>query len=74
MPRTEKSLEAIPTSRLYRAEQILDNQRAALTLEDSLDKKIPKSPSTKKGETGGPKGLDPTRYGDWERNGRCIDF
>jgi len=18
--------------------------------------------------------LDPTRYGDWERNGRCIDF
>jgi hypothetical protein len=20
------------------------------------------------------KALDPTRYGDWERNGRCIDF
>ncbi len=19
-------------------------------------------------------GLDPTRYGDWEMNGRCIDF
>ena len=25
-------------------------------------------------ETNGPKGPDPTRYGDWERNGRCIDF
>ena len=25
-------------------------------------------------ETGGPKGPDPTRYGDWERGGRCIDF
>jgi len=25
-------------------------------------------------EIGGPKGLDPTRYGDWERGGRCIDF
>ena len=25
-------------------------------------------------EVGGPKGLEPTRYGDWERNGRCIDF
>lgn len=25
-------------------------------------------------EAGGPKGLEPTRYGDWERNGRCIDF
>ncbi len=20
------------------------------------------------------RGLDPTRYGDWEKNGRCIDF
>ena len=25
-------------------------------------------------ETGGPKGKDPTRYGDWESKGRCIDF
>ena len=25
-------------------------------------------------EVGGPKGLEPTRYGDWEKNGRCYDF
>jgi hypothetical protein len=25
-------------------------------------------------ETGGPPGPEPTRYGDWEKNGRCIDF
>lgn len=25
-------------------------------------------------EYGGRDGLDPTRYGDWEKNGRCIDF
>ena len=25
-------------------------------------------------EIGGPKGPEPTRYGDWEKNGRCIDF
>jgi hypothetical protein len=25
-------------------------------------------------EIGGPKGPEPTRYGDWERNGRCCDF
>jgi len=25
-------------------------------------------------EIGGPAGPDPTRYGDWERKGRCIDF
>lgn len=25
-------------------------------------------------EIGGRKWPDPTRYGDWEKNGRCIDF
>lgn len=25
-------------------------------------------------ETGGPEGLEPTRYGDWEKAGRCTDF
>jgi hypothetical protein len=25
-------------------------------------------------EIGGRPGPDPTRYGDWEKNGRCIDF
>ncbi|MGC4027617.1 MAG: DUF1674 domain-containing protein [Steroidobacteraceae bacterium] len=25
-------------------------------------------------EVGGPPGPEPTRYGDWEKSGRCIDF
>lgn len=25
-------------------------------------------------ELGGPKGPEPTRYGDWEQKGRCSDF
>lgn len=25
-------------------------------------------------EIGGPKGPEPTRYGDWEVKGRCSDF
>ena len=25
-------------------------------------------------ENGGPKGLEPTRYGDWERKGIAVDF
>jgi hypothetical protein len=25
-------------------------------------------------ERGGPPGPEPTRFGDWERAGRCIDF
>ncbi|ALN85444.1 DUF1674 domain-containing protein [Lysobacter capsici] len=34
------------------------------------------SPSAKDApkEHGGREGLEPTRYGDWEKNGRCIDF
>ena len=28
----------------------------------------------KPGEVGGPKGPEPTRYGDWEKGGRCSDF
>lgn len=25
-------------------------------------------------EFGGPQGPEPTRFGDWEKNGRCSDF
>ncbi len=25
-------------------------------------------------EFGGQEGADPTRYGDWEKGGRCTDF
>jgi hypothetical protein len=26
------------------------------------------------GEINGPSGPEPTRYGDWERKGKCVDF
>jgi hypothetical protein len=32
--------------------------------------KVPPGPK----EIGGPKGPEPTRYGDWEQKGRCTDF
>jgi len=31
-------------------------------------------PATRPREIGGPKGPEPTRYGDWEYGGRCTDF
>ena len=37
----------------------------------------PRLPETEPGkpkEIGGPKGPEPTRYGDWERKGICYDF
>jgi hypothetical protein len=39
---------------------------------DRSAKKKPEDPRPR--EVGGRKGPDPTRYGDWEKNGRCIDF
>jgi hypothetical protein len=36
-------------------------------------KPSPKTPPRPK-EIGGPKGPEPTRYGDWEQKGRCTDF
>jgi len=32
------------------------------------------NPPEKPVEIGGPKGPEPTRYGDWEKAGRCTDF
>jgi len=31
-------------------------------------------PAAPSAEIGGRDGPDPTRFGDWEKNGRCIDF
>ena len=48
-------------------ETINDPSVAKPTAEPKEQKLWPK-------EIGGPKGPEPTRYGDWERNGRCSDF
>jgi hypothetical protein len=47
-----------------------------LTTESGHDEVADKQPSTddRPKEIGGREGPDPTRYGDWEKNGRCIDF
>ena len=34
----------------------------------------PASEPDRPNEIGGPAGPEPTRYGDWERKGRAIDF
>lgn len=34
---------------------------------------VPETPVLPR-EHGGREGPEPTRFGDWEKNGRCIDF
>ncbi len=51
--------------------------RSPLVESDSVEDSVSPtgSPSAKVvRELGGPSGAEPTRYGDWERKGRCIDF
>ncbi len=46
--------------------------------QSDIENKDKKDPAIKqkqaKGEIGGPSGLEPTRYGDWERKGIVSDF
>lgn len=44
---------------------------ASMTERASTDER---GPADGDREIGGRDGPDPTRFGDWEKNGRCIDF
>lgn len=46
----------------------------ALPADNLQETEAVKSLPPKPKEFGGPKGPEPTRYGDWEKAGRCIDF
>jgi hypothetical protein len=52
---------------------MLDAREKAKPATDSQEKNLPATDALPR-EIGGPKGPEPTRYGDWERNGRCVDF
>jgi hypothetical protein len=44
------------------------------TVLDEQQTKRPLPVAQLSAEVGGREGLEPTRYGDWEKAGRCIDF
>jgi hypothetical protein len=46
----------------------------AQPLPELQDKPANAEPISTVQEIGGRGGLEPTRFGDWEKNGRCIDF
>lgn len=53
-------------------ETLTDN--ASQAVKPGVEAVMPEVEKTVPHEVGGRKGLDPTRYGDWEMRGRCIDF
>ena len=66
LPQTGEGKDAGPPSSLSRKRERVAAKRPGEGKPAAVPKKVP--------ETGGPEGPEPTRYGDWERKGRCIDF
>ncbi|MGB6309129.1 MAG: DUF1674 domain-containing protein [Steroidobacteraceae bacterium] len=62
MTRTEPQIEPEPREPLAAAPATLSTARKATPREGT-----PR-------EVGGREGPEPTRFGDWELRGRCIDF
>lgn len=47
---------------------------ARRALEEAAARRNAEAAHDKPVELGGPSGLEPTRYGDWERKGLAVDF
>lgn len=81
------ALDAVDSSNLRRPrgatdiERALEEKKASAALGDrsaenstAQPSSAPRSKEISPKEIGGPSGPEPTRYGDWERNGICSDF
>ena len=60
-------------SRSASAEDLRDRPEKPSASSVAPDRKL-RGPVQPPGEVDGPTGPEPTRYGDWERGGRCSDF
>lgn len=62
----EGDTRVLPPEALRALKEAEERRRAR----DAANKAAPAKPA----EIGGPKGPEPTRYGDWEKNGIVSDF
>ena len=69
------------TIALYREENKMSNSidtSKSVSSKDQSPKNIPHNPPSQNEnlitEIGGRSGPEPTRYGDWEKDGKCTDF
>tara|TARA_B100001996_G_scaffold245109_1_gene189802 strand:+ start:367 stop:546 length:180 start_codon:yes stop_codon:yes gene_type:complete len=59
---------------MVRLTKTLDVLNNPIAQDDPEKQKVNLLNLKKSEEVGGRDGPEPTRYGDWEKNGRCIDF
>ncbi|XP_066934036.1 succinate dehydrogenase assembly factor 4, mitochondrial-like [Clytia hemisphaerica] len=71
--------EKTPLGKFSEAAKATNEQKPTTSAESEEQEPDPYAPfpeatNPETGEIGGPLGPEPTRYGDWERKGRCSDF
>jgi hypothetical protein len=65
----------VPEFRNGQATMTADKDNLPRTPDDKVGVPLaPREDAARERPTPEGDGLDPTRYGDWEKNGRCIDF
>lgn len=72
-PRTAAADKALPVDPAEKVDAKREAELKAERAGDAVRREI-LDRGGKPEEIGGPKGLEPTRYGDWEKSGRCVDF
>jgi hypothetical protein len=50
------------------------SEAAIRALQEAEARRAAQAAAEKAAESGGPAGLEPTRFGDWERKGIAVDF
>ncbi len=65
-----------PTSELSKSAVIPNSitKKGLQTRQTAVEPKQSTEKSAMSKEIGGQAGPEPTRFGDWEKNGRCTDF
>ena len=78
MTNTERYNTALTSSDNAKDKRVKDNGLKDNGLKDNgvkgASSTAKTAEQTQPAERGGPKGPEPTRYGDWEAKGRCTDF
>ena len=62
------------TYKSHRANPVKPAQAGSAAKQKASKKPGQAAESERPKEIGGPSGPEPTRYGDWEIGGRCVDF
>lgn len=59
---------------IYSSQRVMAEEKKEVNQVEKPSKQQQKDLESQPKEINGRNGPEPTRFGDWEKNGRCIDF